>query len=124
MKTRRMIVAVIISMSLLLQAFTVSPVIDPGPAVSVDAHTPITLVTFTVINNTGGVMYFVMEGKSNLGYDKIYKYNGVLGKNNYKLERGNYVVTFWACDRQVAKLFRITGNRRVTLDCKTNLVVH
>lgn len=123
MKTRRILFVIFIVMSLLSQAFTVSPAVRPVPAQSVHAHTPITLVTLTVVNNTGGTMYFVMEGKSNLGFDKIYKYNGVLGKNNYQLERGNYVVTFWACGRQVAKLFRITGNKRVTLDCKTNLII-
>ncbi len=123
MKIRRFIVAVLILVSLVPQAFTFSPARAPQQPGSVQAHPPITLVTFTVVNNTGGLMNFIMDGKSRLGFTKIYQYGGYLGRNDYRIEQGNYVVTFWACGRQTAKLLRITGNRKIFLDCKTNLII-
>ena len=123
MKTRRFVVAVLILLSLIPQAFNVSPVVNPQQPGAVLAHTPITLVTLTFVNNTGGLASFVLDGKSNLGLTKIYAYGGYIGRNTYKIEPGNYVVTFWACGRQAAKFMRITGNRKIILECKANLVI-
>ena len=123
MKTRRLIVTVLILFSLIPQAFTISPAVNPQLPGSVLAHPPITLLTLTVVNTTGGLMSFIMDGKSNLGLTKIYAYGGYLGRNNYSIEPGNYVVTFWACGRQTAKFLRITGSRKIYLDCKTNLII-
>ena len=123
MLIRRFIIPVLLVLSLVTQSFTISPTIHPQQPGSVLAHPPITLLTLTVVNTTGGLMSFIMDGKSNLGLTKIYAYGGYLGRNNYSIEPGNYVVTFWACGRQTAKFLRITGSRKIYLDCKTNLII-
>ena len=123
MLIRRFIIPVLLVLSLVTQSFTISPTIHPQQPGSVLAHPPITLVSITVVNNTEGLMNFIMDGKSKLGLTKIYGYAGYIGRNVYRIEPGSYVVTFWACGRQTAKFFKVTGSKKIFLDCKTNLVI-
>lgn len=118
MKTTRILIAVLILFSLVPQAFTPLPEVNSVSESSILPHTSPMLVTLTVVNNTSGLIYFVMDGTSKRGETKIYKYSGYAGRNTYRVEQGVYVTTFWGCGwRQSAKKLQMLTNRKVTLKC-------
>jgi hypothetical protein len=119
MKTTRFLIAVLILLSLVPQAFTAAPTVSSAPPTSVQPHPPLRLVQLTIINNTGRVFSMVMEGTSKLGQAKIYRAFGYTGKTVITIEPGVYVATFWGCaaTRQAAKKLIMSGSRTVSLKC-------
>jgi hypothetical protein len=116
MKTSRILITLLILLSLVPQAF--APVPAEGPQIDVvQAGSKITIVEFTVINNTGKLVGIVMEGTSRTGVDKLYKFMGYTGKSVYRIESGVYVTTFYGCGREAAKKLQMKSSRRVTLKC-------
>ncbi|MCX6066412.1 MAG: hypothetical protein NT121_11765 [Chloroflexi bacterium] len=117
MKTTRFLIAILVLFSLIPQAFTAAPAVPAAPLPALQAHTPISLITLTVINNTGRTFSVVLEGTSKLGAAKRYWFSGNTGRSNFSLEPGVYVATFYGCARSASKKLQMQTGRVVKIQC-------
>lgn len=117
MKTTRFLIAILVLLSLIPQAFTPAPALPVAPLPALQAHTPISLVTLTVINNTGLTFSVVLDGTSKLGQTKHYWFSGYTGRSNFSIEPGVYVATFYGCARSSSKRLQMQTGRVVKIKC-------